>query len=50
MLYELNKIWREREKRIINSFNSSKALEVGKYKRKLQDANRMVEQNVKRSE
>ena len=36
LLYELNKIWREREKRIINHVNALKANEVGKYKRKLQ--------------
>ena len=36
LLYELNRIWREREKRIVNSLSAMKAHEVGKYKRKLQ--------------
>jgi hypothetical protein len=39
-LYELNKIWREREKRIINHVNALKASEVGKYKRRLQEQSR----------
>ena len=34
LLYELNKIWREREKRIINWLRAEKAHEVGKYKRR----------------
>jgi len=34
-LYELNRIWREREKRIINTLNSQKAKEVEKLKRKI---------------
>ena len=36
LLYELNKIWREREKRIVNHVNALKANEVAKYKRRLQ--------------
>lgn len=40
LLYELNKLWREREKRILNHANFQKANEVGKYKRKLRDASR----------
>lgn len=35
MLYDINKIWREREKRIINTLNSQKAKEVDFLKRKL---------------
>ncbi len=34
LLYELNKIWREREKRMINWLRAEKAHEVEKYKRK----------------
>ena len=37
LLYELNKLWREREKRILNHLNALKANEVGKYKRQLRD-------------
>ena len=37
LLYELNRIWREREKRIVNTCSAMKAHEVGKYKRKLQN-------------
>lgn len=37
LLYELNKLWREREKRILNHANALKANEVGKYKRQLRD-------------
>lgn len=35
LLYELNRIWREREKRIINTLNSGKAKEVQQLKRKI---------------
>ncbi len=34
LLYELNKIWREREKRMMNWVRAEKAHEVEKYKRK----------------
>ena len=37
LLYELNKLWREREKRILNHVNALKANEVGKYKRRIRD-------------
>lgn len=40
LLYELNKLWREREKRIINHVNALKANEVGKYKRQIRDFSR----------
>jgi len=33
----LNKIWREREKRILNHVNALKANEIGKYKRQIRD-------------
>lgn len=35
LLYDLNKMWREREKRIINTLNSQKGKEVDKLKRKI---------------
>jgi hypothetical protein len=37
LLYELNKLWREREKRILNHLYATKAHEVGKYKRQIKD-------------
>jgi len=37
LLYDLNKIWREREKRILNHVNALKANEIGKYKRQIRD-------------
>lgn len=40
LLYELNKLWREREKRILNQVNGQKASEVGKYKRRLREVSR----------
>ena len=43
LLYELNKMWREREKRIINTLNSLKAKEVGVYKRKIKNISREKE-------
>lgn len=35
-MYDLNKMWRERERRIIDSLNAIKAQEIGVYRRKLQ--------------
>jgi len=43
LLYELNKLWREREKRIINTMSSLKAKEVGVYKRKIKNMSREKE-------
>lgn len=43
LLYELNKMWREREKRIINTMNSLKAREVGVYKRKIKNLSKEKE-------
>ena len=35
MLYELNRIWREREKKIINTLKGENIREIEKYKRRL---------------
>ncbi len=40
LLYDLNKIYREREKRIVNHVNALKANEVAKFKRKLREVSR----------
>ena len=37
LLYDLNKMWREREKSIVNSLNAVKAQEIGVYRRKIQN-------------
>ena len=34
-MYELNNIWREREKRILNWLKGENARDLGKYKRKV---------------
>jgi|JI6StandDraft_1071083.scaffolds.fasta_scaffold108922_3 hypothetical protein len=37
LLYDLNKLWRERERTIIDSMNAIKANEIGVYRRRLQN-------------
>lgn len=37
MMYDLNKMWREREKTIINSLNGIKSQELGVLRRKIQN-------------
>ena len=36
LMYDLNKMWRERERTIINSLNGIKAQEIGTLRRKIQ--------------
>lgn len=42
LLYDLNKIWREREKRIVNTLKSDKAHAVASLKRRNCSAKRSV--------